>query len=342
MTDAVVNGVRLGMYPDEGDAGGTKTYLSALNRALASAVRTHAPGAAVPVVTTVGWYAQTYPGEVFSGFQLLPLVQDLKQCVAQGAPPLTYEVSVMPFQSWSGYSAEDPRKAREVAAVMQRVLDESRLPTGAFCIDELRLRFGHEVNYYIKSGLYPPPLLDPVHDPGAEFRQAFAQVAHACRALPPEYARRIKLFYCPNIATLPEYEAFLPPLECVDYIGIDYYCPVRGCLSDVPDLLRKLKPLHDKYSDPARRPFIIGETGLHFDDPPHDAQHRLQWLALLTSPKVRAQLPNLVGVNWFNYQKDRDYRILRPEADANEALVRLLCPTRGGVRKMWHTLVGKP
>lgn len=313
MASLSVNGIRIGFYPDEGDAGGTKSYLSDLNSALVSSWPQHAPSAA-PLITVVGWYAQTYPGEEFTGFQFMPLVDDITneytRCAR--APTMVYEASVMPFQSWTGYTPDNNAKAKQVAQVMKAMLDRSKVQTGEFAIAEIRLRFGHEVNYYIKSGLYPPPT--DAHDPGKDFRLAFDQVAMACRALAEPYRDRIKLFWCPNIAStsngaLAEYETFLPTLSLIDYVGIDYYCPAPGCLN-APDFVRKMKKLHDKYCS-ATRPFVLGETGLHFDDNEGGGIHaKLRWLDVVTGSEASKALPWMVGVSWFNYEKDRDYRLL--------------------------------
>lgn len=353
MSAISVDGISIGFYPDEGDAGGTKTYLSHLNATLSSSWPS--PHRA-PVINVVGWYAQTYPGEEFTGSQLLPLVQDIKAEYVRcgGAVQMVYEASVMPFQSWTGYTRDNPRKAHEVARVMQAILVASQLDDD-FAIAEIRLRFGHEVNYYIRSGLYPPPTgVDEARD----FREAFDQVAIACRALPVEYARRVKMFWCPNIAStasgaMAEYERFQPTMEHVDYVGIDYYCPARGCL-DAADFVRKMKPFHDKYASP-NRPFLLGETGLHFDQSEGGGtQAKLKWLDAVTSKEARRKLPHLRGVSWFNYEKDRDYRLIfvaQTEAAKTAAFAQWLyarmaeedktSPARGGgkVKKLWKTLM---
>lgn len=306
-----INGITLGFYPDEGDAGGTKSYLSTLNRALSLSWSQSSPSPA-PTITVVGWYAQTYPNEPFTGFQLLPLVSDIKAEYARSPHLFVYEASVMPFQSWTGYTASNPTKAHEVATVMKHMLDESRLPDGDFSIHELRLRFGHEMNYYITSGLYPPPT-NP-SDPGKDYRDAFDAVSLACRALPHPYRERIKMFWCPNIASTSsaaeaEYARFLPNLDRVDYVGIDYYCPSPGNL-DASDFVRKMKRVHDKYAS-RTRPFVVGETGLHFDEREGGGiEAKLRWLELITGKEARRRLPSMVGVNWFNYEKDRDYRLV--------------------------------
>jgi hypothetical protein len=346
-----VDTISIGFYPDEGDAGGTKTYLSHLNAALSS--NWPSPHRA-PVINVVGWYAQTYPGEEFTGSQLMPLVQDIKAEYVRcgGAVRMVYEASVMPFQSWTGYTRDNPRKAQEVARVMQALLDASSIDDD-FAIAEIRLRFGHEVNYYTRSGLYPPPT--GVYQ-GADFREAFDQVALACRALPGHYSRRIKMFWCPNIAStasraMAEYERFQPTMEYVGYVGIDYYCPAPGCL-DAADFVRKMKPLHDKYAS-RNRPFILGETGLHFDATEgKGTQAKLKWLHVVTGREARSKLPHLSGVSWFNYEKDRDYRLIYvgpTEAAETAAFAQWLharmaeedkTEKRGGkVKKLWKTLM---
>lgn len=328
-TSLAVNGITIGFYPDEGDAGGTKSYLSDLNAALA---RSSPDATCTPTtIGVVGWYAQTYPGERFDGFQLMPLVDDLTREYQRTGIRMVYEASVMPFQSWRGYTADDNSKAHEVAQVMQAMLEKSRVEAaapaaGGFAIAEIRLRFGHEVNYYIQSGLYPPPTR--VEDPGWDYRTAFDQVALACRRLAPQYAERIKMFWCPNIASTSsgaeaEYRTFLPTLQNIDYVGIDYYCPSPGNL-DAADFVRKMRKVHDRYACESR-PFLLGETGLHFDAAElstgaarghhHQAtevyeQAKLKWLEVVTGKEVGSGLKWMQGVSWFNYEKDRDYRLV--------------------------------
>ncbi len=316
MAPLTINGINLGFYPDEGDAGGTKSYLSDLNDALSRSWPTTQCRFPVPTINVVGWYAQTYPGEEFTGFQFMPLVEDVKaefvRC-RSAREKFVYEASVMPFQSWTGYTAGHNGKAKEVAKVMRAMLDKSKTDDGGeFAIGEIRLRFGHEVNYYIKSGLYPPPT-NPA-DPGKDYREAFDQVALAVRDLPSEYRERIKMFWCPNIASTSsgaseEYAAFLPTLEYIDYVGIDYYCPSPGNLN-ASDFVRKMKKVHDKYAGPTR-PFILGETGLHFDENEGGGMEaKLRWLEVVMGKEARRGLKWMVGVSWFNYEKDRDYRLI--------------------------------
>ncbi|SPO30264.1 uncharacterized protein UTRI_05728 [Ustilago trichophora] len=322
MSALSVNGFTIGFYPDEGDAGGTKSYLSDLNDALTTSWphhphhKHHHHATSAPSINVVGWYAQTYPGELFTGFQLMPLVDNIKREYerCQSSVPFIYEASVMPFQAWSGYTPTDNSKAIEVAQVMCAMLDRSKLPSGQFTISEIRLRFGHEMNYYIGSGLYPPSTSSS--DPGLNFRTAFDTVALAVRCLPSAYKDRIKLFWCPNIAStssssgaIAEYQTYLPTLEYIDYVGIDYYCPAPGSLS-ASDFVRKMRIVHDKWASPSR-PFILGETGLHFDaEEGGNIEAKLRWLEAVTGKEARKGLPNMIGLSWFNYEKDRDYRLL--------------------------------
>ncbi|EST08619.1 Glycoside hydrolase, superfamily [Kalmanozyma brasiliensis GHG001] len=326
MTTLAVNGVTLGFYPDEGDAGGTTSYLSDLNNALALSWPAGHHTMPVPTIAVVGWYAQTYPGEEFTGFQLMPLVDDItrEHTRCHRRTRFVYEASVMPFQSWTGYTPENDIKAKEVAQVMQTMLERSRAGD-EFAIAEIRLRFGHEMNYYISSGLYPPPT---TADRGWDYRTAFTAVALACRDLAPQYRERIKLFWCPNIASTSsgaeaEYDTFLPPLEHIDYVGIDYYCPAAGNL-DASDFVRKMKRVHDRYAS-KDRPFVLGETGLQFDPPKEvEMDAKMRWLEVVTGKEARKRLPWMIGLSWFNYEKDRDYRLLwikREEAEMNGVFV---------------------
>ncbi|SAM85033.1 uncharacterized protein UBRO_07595 [Ustilago bromivora] len=311
-----VNCISIGFYPDEGDSGGTKSYLSHLNTALSTSWPPITPRPC-PIITTVGWYAQTYPNETFTGSQLLPLVDDLKCSYTLSHVPFIYEASVMPFQSWAGYTPSNNTKAREIAHAISTLIDRSRISCTEYAISEVRLRFGHEMNYYISSGLYPPPT--DASNPGLDYGTAFDQVALACRSLPSPYKERIKMFWCPNIAStstdaLQEYQTYLPSLEYVDYVGIDYYCPAPGCL-DSGDFVKKMRILHDKYCS-EWRPFILGETGLHYDEREAGGiEAKLKWLQVVTGKEVKRELRWMRGVSWFNYEKDRDYRLIwvRPE-----------------------------
>lgn len=301
-----INSLSLGFYPDEGDAGGQKSYLSDLNRALSTSF----PSSPTPIINVVGWYAQTYPHETFTGFQLLPLVRDIRAEYLRlnRSIPFIYEASVMPFQSWVGYTSSNNSKALEVASVMQRMLEESRIDDGEMAIGEIRLRFGHEMNYYISSGLYPPPTIPS--DPGADFRSAFDQVSLAIHSLPSPYREKVKMWWCPNIASTSsgasaEYERFLPNLDRVDYVGIDYYCPAPGC-NNASDFVRKMKKVHDRYAS-AERPFLLGETGLHYDG---GMEEKLKWLGVVMGKESRRELRWMRGGSWFNYEKDRDYRLI--------------------------------
>ncbi|CBQ69705.1 conserved hypothetical protein [Sporisorium reilianum SRZ2] len=349
-TPLAVNGIAIGFYPDEGDAGGHKAYLSDLNSALA---RSWSSSPSAPTITTVGWYAQTYPNEDFTGFQLMPLVDDIKREYVRCGGEYTYEASVMPFGSWAGYTPQDSAKAVQVARVMQGMLERSRIGDG-FAIAEIRLRFGHEANYYIRSGLYPPPT---TADEGYDYRTAFDTVAQACRDLEQCYSERIKLFWCPNIASSPdEYRTFLPSLHTIDYVGIDYYCPSPTSLN-AADFIRKMRNVHDAFASPAR-PFILGETGLHFDlADERSAMHaKLAWFGVVTGDEVRRRLRCMKGVSWFNYEKDRDYRVVwvgEGEEACNVPFVAWLSermdverrerPSGGGgkVKRFWKTLLAK-
>ncbi|CDU22149.1 uncharacterized protein SPSC_00779 [Sporisorium scitamineum] len=355
MTALTVNGISIGFYPDEGDAGGHKSYLSDLNSALSRSWSSFSSSTAQPpVITTVGWYAQTYPSEQFTGFQLMPLVDDIKREYSRCPTHYIYEASVMPFQSWAGFTPQNNTKAIEVAQVMQAMLEQSRVGQ-EFAIGEIRLRFGHEVNYYIKSGLYPPPTTS---DQGYDYRTAFDTVALACRSLAHRYSSRIKMFWCPNIAStstgaLAEYQTFLPLLQYIDYVGIDYYCPAPGSLNST-DFIRKMKKVHDNYAC-ATRPFILGETGLHFDaDEGGGIEAKLKWLDLVTGEEARKGLKWMQGVSWFNYEKDRDYRVIwvgEGEEALNEPFVEWLqrrmsvakkeASGGGKVKKFWKTLLAK-
>lgn len=229
-----------------------------------------------------------YPGERFSGAQLHTCVDDLPT-----GPGSVFEASIMPLTSYAGYLPASPW---QVDAIL-----DALTPLLARPIAQLRLRWGHEVNYYASdAGPGPGPGPSPTYAPSpAEYKAAFAYLATRARALDP----RITLFFCPNTAPLAAITPFLPPPTAIDVVGIDFY-PENKQQATPQHLVAALKPLHDLFPN---HPFVLGETGLHY---PADTTDKVAWLQCCLHPYVRKHLPRLTEVVWFNYVKDLDYRIL--------------------------------
>ncbi|KAL8276600.1 hypothetical protein RQP46_011023 [Phenoliferia psychrophenolica] len=111
------------------------------------------------------------------------------------------------------------------------------------------------------------------------------------------------MFFTPNVASLSVYQKFYPDdPSTVDIIGIDYY-PTAG--SGETEFLSTMQGFHDAYclNSSHATLFAIGETGLKTTG---TISQKLQWLDAITSTAVKAKMPKLVGVSWFNYIKSDD------------------------------------
>lgn len=299
-----VESLALGFVPDY--ALGSTTPLGDLNQALNASGFLNA--------STYGWYAQTYPDAIWNGSQLLKIKDDI---VASGA---ILEAAVMPEEAWTGYTASDNSQARAVAQVMKQFTDAGVT---------VRLRFAHEMNYYTtaEGGNRYAGGSTAV----ADFQEAFYQVSLACQEIAP----LVKLVYCPSVAGLSEYETWAPNASTYDYVAVDYY-PANATAATVKSVsvslkmgspaaivarrlaeklssnrlhprsslhaphsqyLSAIKPFHDKFTNGTDKKFIIAEAGLHYNT---TATNRVAWLQELTSSQMKAGLPNLVSVTWYN------------------------------------------
>jgi hypothetical protein len=261
------NNIFLGMVPDEGDAGGQRQSMSQLNKLLGAKSATY------------GWYGQAQSGTAFDGSQLLSVLDDVK---SSGA---IFEPAVMPTGGWQGLTSSDNSQAVNICNVMKKFTDQGI---------EVRLRFGHEVNWYQTDGTYTGGPSD--------FKAGWSAVAKACKKIAPS----VKMFFTPNVASLDQYEQFYPDdPSTVDLIGIDYYPQSLGGSAGFVNIM---KPFHDKYTS-ATVKFAIGETGLGFAG---SAQERVQWLSEIMSPATAKAMPNFVSISWFNFQKGYDFMIVDP------------------------------
>lgn len=287
VSDAIkLNGLPIGFIPDVGSDGGSVQSMVAINGLLAGRGQSY----------TYGFYDQTTYGTIYNGAKLLAHAPDI---YASGA---ILEASIMPVGSWGGFTATDNSQARAVCQVLKRFTDAGV---------EVRLRFAHEVNYYVTTGEYAP-----MNDMGvSEFKTAWAQVSAACKTIAPS----VKMFYCPNAANLEVYEQYMPDNfnSTVQMIGVDYYPPTNN-LATAANYIQTVKPFHDKYSS-SSVPFVIAEAGTHQRD--STIQDRISWLQVLTSDQVKEQLPNLESVTWYNALRKTDvlstgvggeFRILDP------------------------------
>lgn len=281
-----LNGLPIGFIPDVGSDGGNVQTMVGINGLLAGRGQSYA----------YGFYDQTTYGTIYTGSKLLAAAPDI---YASGA---ILEASIMPVGSWGGYTQTDNSQAVAVCRVMKKFTDAGV---------EVRLRFAHEVNYYVTTGEYAP-----MNDMGvSEFKTAWAQVSAACKTIAPS----VKMWYCPNAANLSVYETYLPDNfnSTVQMIGVDYYPPSND-LATAANYIQTVKPFHDKYSS-SSVPFVIAEAGTHALDA--TIQDRINWLEVLSSDQVKSALPNLESITWYNALRKTDvlsngvggdFRILDP------------------------------
>ncbi|GAA5988395.1 hypothetical protein JCM10908_003547 [Rhodotorula pacifica] len=189
--------------------------------------------------------------------------------------------AVMPTNGWSGLTASDDSQAKAIAAVMKKFTDEGI---------EVWLRFAHEVNWYVTDGTYQGGVDD--------FKAAWAAVAKAVAD-----NDKVKMFYTPNVAgSLDDYVHWYPDdPTTVHYLGIDYY-PRSASES----FLDHMQPLYDKYCKDGSTKFAMGETGNGWEA---TIEERLAWLDQCTSAETAKAMPHYVGISYFNYDKEQEFRL---------------------------------
>ncbi|GAA5872753.1 hypothetical protein JCM3774_005051 [Rhodotorula dairenensis] len=222
-----------------------------------------------------GWYAQLPKAGAWDGAQLLWQMDDIKACNC------IFQPAVMPTNGWAGLTASDDSQAKAIAAVMKKFTDEGI---------EVWLRFAHEVNWYTTDGTYQGGVDD--------FKAAWAVVAKAVAD-----NDKVKMFFTPNVAAkLEDYVHWYPDdPTTVDYLGIDYY-PRSASES----FLDHVQPLYNKYCKSGLTKFAMGETGTGWEA---SIKERLAWLDQLTSAETAKAMPHYVGIAWFNYDKEEEFRL---------------------------------
>ncbi|BGP20884.1 hypothetical protein JCM10213v2_009049 [Rhodosporidiobolus nylandii] len=79
----------------------------------------------------------------------------------------------------------------------------------------------------------------------------------------------------------------------------------------------KMFPFYDKYCSEGKIKFAMGETGTMWVA---TIEERLAWLDQLTSAETAAKLPHYVGITWFNYDKEQDFRLwISGDSSVNDA-----------------------
>ncbi|PWN32426.1 uncharacterized protein FA14DRAFT_125500 [Meira miltonrushii] len=248
---------------------------------------------------TFGWYAQVYPGLPFKGEQLLKIKDDV---IKSGA---IFEIAIMPLRSYDGFTAQDPSQAIAVAKVLQQFTQAGV---------QVRLRFGHEMNYYGN-----PTRGEYIYsnDTGA-FKEAFKQMSIAAKQYCQDKAQMV---FNPNSGSLAEIDSWAPDPSTYSMIALDYYAPSRKSLS-VANYLSVVQPFYQKYGQNGSKQYIIAETSLQYNSTIDD---RLRWLLVLSDPKIRQTLKSLQSLTWFNLNKDFPFEIVYPPSDpANAPLIKMV------------------
>ncbi|KAK4049715.1 hypothetical protein OIV83_003990 [Microbotryomycetes sp. JL201] len=251
-----------------------------------------------------GWYAQLPESGEWDGGQMSgPVFDDV---VKSGA---IFQAAVMPnSKNWNGLTRKDNYQAKAIAKVMKRFTDAGV---------EVWLRFAHEVNWYQTDGTYSGG--------PAEFKEAWATLYEAVK-----HNSKIRMFYCPNVAaSLDDYVRYFPDnLDSVHVIGIDYYPR-----SKQERFIDHVKPFYDKYCQSGKIKFCIGETGIWWEAP---ISEKFDWMDEMTSSEVTKQMPNFVGVMWFNYDKEQAFKLWKKGSNSDNDLgVQGAHPVRGSTIICW-------
>ncbi|GAA5856715.1 hypothetical protein JCM5353_003811, partial [Sporobolomyces roseus] len=119
------------------------------------------------------------------------------------------------------------------------------------------------------------------------------------------------------------YVAYMPDdLSTVHLLGIDYYPS-----SSTESFVEHMKPLYDKYCQDGSILFAIGETGNGWEG---GVEERLTWMDQCTSAETAKAMPYYIGVSWFNYDKEREFRLfIENESDVNDAAKKWFSDTEG-------------
>ncbi|GAA5909600.1 hypothetical protein JCM6882_003470 [Rhodosporidiobolus microsporus] len=229
-----------------------------------------------------GWYAQLPESGEWDGSQLLSQLDDVKACNC------IFQPAVMPTQGWNGLTKDDNSQALAIAKVMKQFTDEGI---------EVWLRFAHEINWYLSDGTYKGSIDD--------FKEAWPLVAAAVAD-----NDLVKMFFTPNVAgSLDDYVNVMPDdLSTIHYLGIDYYPK-----SSSEKFVDHMQELYNKYCSDGSIKFAIGETGTGWEA---TIEERLAWLADTTSAETAKAMPHHVGVSWFNYNKEQQFKLWIKDDDA--------------------------
>ncbi|GAA5909575.1 hypothetical protein JCM6882_003459 [Rhodosporidiobolus microsporus] len=232
-----------------------------------------------------GWYAQLPESGEWDGSQLLSQLDDVKACNC------IFQPAVMPTKGWNGLTKDDNYQALAIAKVMKKFTDEGI---------EVWLRFAHEINWYLTDGTY--------QGTAADFKEAWPVVAEAVAD-----NDLVKMYFTPNIAgKLQDYLDVTPDdRSTIDYFGIDYYPRNAG-----ESFVDTLKEVYDEFCADGKIKFAMGETGTMWVA---TIDERLAWMDELTSAETAKAFPHYVGIAWFNYNKEQQFKLwMKEDESVNE------------------------
>jgi len=259
-----IDGIPFGFLPDDSSGGGITQHLSDL--ILATGKR----------FATFGRYAQINSSIPFTGEQIYSVLGDVL------ATNAIFEISLMPVQSWQGLTTGNNSQAIAACNVMKNLTDMG--------VPEVRLRFGHEMNYYQNDADYNGKGRDTYPGDADDFLLGFRTVARACKKLAPE----VKMIWSPNFSTnVTDLLRYWPNSPYVDYVSMDWY---PNFPSNITQYEKNIMPFYKKFSSDDH-PFIVNEVGLHYNAPIVD---KLAYLSEIIDSSKAGRIVTK-SITWFNY-----------------------------------------
>ena len=116
---------------------------------------------------------------------------------------------------------------------------------------------------------------------------------------------KVSMFWSPNNignGAADVLDQWYPGDASVDIVGIDCY---PQSTSQTFDYL--YKNFYDRFSAGKNKPFAIGETGAN-------STMKEAWLTQLVSQR-RTDYPNYIAMNWFEYLKEADFRLVETDQE---------------------------
>lgn len=182
------------------------------------------------------------------------------------------------LSSWLGYTPQNNTQAVAVCSVMQNLT--------AMGIQEIRLRFAHEANYYQTAAGG-----NTYTGTASDFQIGWQTVYNACKGI-----SSVKMMWTPNFCSdFSQYSAYAPQdMTTVSYAGIDWY---PTSLPTTSQFVNTMSQFYNAYVQPNNNvQFALGEAGLHYTASIKD---KVQWLSNIVAAK--SSFPKFTSVTWFNF-----------------------------------------